>query len=73
MSETAVHPDLSWGMAFDLDPLMVIEQRKRFNTRAIAEDWLVFFPHDHHLPFCRVMPDERGRPTVRHDQAAPGA
>ncbi len=69
---TSAHLDLSWGMAFDLDPLMVIEQRKRFYARAIPDHWLVFFPHDHHVPFCRVVLDERGRPTVRHEQAAAG-
>jgi glyoxylase-like metal-dependent hydrolase (beta-lactamase superfamily II) len=70
---TSAHLDLAWGMAFDLDPLTVIQQRKRFYARAIPEDWLVFFPHDHHLPFCRVKLDDRGRPTVRHNQAAAGA
>jgi glyoxylase-like metal-dependent hydrolase (beta-lactamase superfamily II) len=62
---TTAHLDLSWGMAFDLDPLMVIEQRKRFYARAIPEQWLVFFPHDHHTPFCRVDLDERSRPVMR--------
>jgi beta-galactosidase beta subunit len=44
---------------------MVIEQRKRFYARAIPEQWLVFFPHDHHTPFCRVDLDERSRPVMR--------
>ncbi len=69
---TTAHLDLSWGMAFDLDPLMVIEQRKRFYARAIPEDWLVFFPHDHHTPFCRVELDERGRPAMRRENAETG-
>lgn len=62
---TTAHLDLAWGMAYDLDPLTVIAQRKRFYARAIQEKWLVFFPHDHHTPFCYVEVDERGKPAVR--------
>jgi glyoxylase-like metal-dependent hydrolase (beta-lactamase superfamily II) len=69
---TTAHLDLGWGMAYDLDPLTLIEQRKRFYARAIPEQWLVFFPHDHHTPFCRVELDERGRPAVRREEAGSG-
>jgi glyoxylase-like metal-dependent hydrolase (beta-lactamase superfamily II) len=62
---TTAHLDLAWGMAYDLDPLTLIEQRKRFYARAIAENWLVFFPHDHHTPFCHIGLDNRGKPAVR--------
>jgi hypothetical protein len=51
-------------MAFDLDPLAVIEQRKRLYARAIPGDWLLFFPHDHYRPFCRVKWDQRGKPMA---------
>jgi len=69
---TTAHLDLSWGMALDLDPLTVIEQRKRFYARAIPEEWLVFFPHDHHTPYCRVELDERGKPRMRKPEAETG-
>jgi glyoxylase-like metal-dependent hydrolase (beta-lactamase superfamily II) len=62
---TTAHLDLAWGMAYDLDPLTLIEQRKRFYARAIQEKWLVFFPHDHHMPFCHIELDERGKPAAR--------
>ncbi len=62
---TTAHLDLAWGMAYDLDPLTLIAQRKRFYARAIQEKWLVFFPHDHHTPFCQIDLDERGKPAVR--------
>ena len=62
---TTAHLDLAWGMAYDLDPLTLIEQRKRFYARAIQEKWLVFFPHDHHTPFCYIELDERGKPAAR--------
>jgi glyoxylase-like metal-dependent hydrolase (beta-lactamase superfamily II) len=62
---TTAHLDLAWGMAYDLDPLTLIEQRKRFYAHAIRERWLVFFPHDHHMPFCYIELDERGKPATR--------
>ena len=66
---TTAHLDLAWGMGYDLDPLTVIEQRKRLYARAIPESWLIFFPHDHHTPFCRIELNERGKPIVRMNQA----
>ncbi len=57
---TAAHLDLTWGMGFDLDPMAVISERKRFYARAVAEGWLVVFPHDHLLPMVRLTTDVRG-------------
>jgi glyoxylase-like metal-dependent hydrolase (beta-lactamase superfamily II) len=62
---TGAHLDLIWGMGYDLDPLTVIEQRKRFYARAIPEQWLVFFTHDHHSPFGYLGLNERGRAILR--------
>jgi hypothetical protein len=62
---TSRHLDPTWCMGFDLDPLRVIEERKRFLRRAISEDWLVLFTHDHQVPAARLMADERGKPQCR--------
>jgi len=62
---TSAHLDTTWCTGYDLDPLTVIEQRKRFYARAIPEKWLVFFTHDHHLPFCKVALNEKGNPEAR--------
>lgn len=62
---TSAHLDLTWGMGYDLDPLRIIEERKRFYARAIPENWLVLFTHDHHTPFGYLEWNERGRPVVR--------
>ena len=58
------HLDPTWVMGFDLDPLRCIEERKRFLGRAIPEQWLVLFTHDHAVPFARVTLDERGKPVA---------
>jgi glyoxylase-like metal-dependent hydrolase (beta-lactamase superfamily II) len=62
---TSAHLDVTWVMSYDLDPLTCIEQRKRFYSRAIPEQWLVFFTHDHHSPFGYVEIGEKGKPVLR--------
>ncbi|HEY5056399.1 MAG TPA: MBL fold metallo-hydrolase [Acidobacteriaceae bacterium] len=60
----AHHLDPTWVMGYDLDPLRSIEERKRFYARAIPEQWLVAFPHDHDRPLTRVALNEKGKPVA---------
>ena len=62
---TANHLDITWVMGYDLDPLRCIEERKRFYSRAIQEQWLVLFPHDHDTPMARVKLNDKGKPVVK--------
>jgi glyoxylase-like metal-dependent hydrolase (beta-lactamase superfamily II) len=62
---TSAHFDITWGMGYDLDPLTNIEQRKRFYARAIPEQWLVLFTHDHHRPFGYVHLNEKHKPVLK--------
>jgi len=61
---TAHHLDPTWVMGYDLDPLRCIEERKRLYARAIPEQWLLLFPHDHDTPMARVALNEKGKPVV---------
>jgi glyoxylase-like metal-dependent hydrolase (beta-lactamase superfamily II) len=61
---TSAHLDVTWAMGYDLDPLEVIVQRKRFYQRAIPERWLVLFTHDHAHPMAHVGLNEKGKPVV---------
>lgn len=61
---TSAHLDPTWCMGYDLDPLRVIEERKRFYARAIPERWWVLFPHDHAMPAARITVNEKGKPVV---------
>ena len=62
---TSMHLDTTWVMGYDLYPLTVIEQRKRFYARAIPEQWLVLFTHDHHMPMGYVERDAKGKPVMK--------
>jgi glyoxylase-like metal-dependent hydrolase (beta-lactamase superfamily II) len=61
---TAMHLDVTWAMGYDLDPVRTIAERKRFYARAIPENWLVLFTHDHHTPMARIMLNDKGKPVV---------
>ncbi|HMF63365.1 MAG TPA: MBL fold metallo-hydrolase [Edaphobacter sp.] len=65
---TSAHLDPTWVMGYDLDPLESIEQRKRFYKRAIPENWLVLFTHDHHTPMARIGLNEKGKPVAKSEQ-----
>lgn len=61
---TAHHLDPTWVMGYDLDPLRCIEERKRFYARAIPEQWLVLFTHDHDTPAAHIALNDKGKPIV---------
>ena len=61
---TSAHLDPTWVMAYDLYPMTSIEERKRFLSRAIVEQWLVLFTHDHHHPSGYLSWGERGKPEL---------
>lgn len=61
---TTAHLDTTWVMGYDLDPLETIVQRKRFYQRAIPEQWLVLFTHDHRTPMARIGLNEKEKPIV---------
>ncbi len=61
---TTHHLDPTWVMAYDLDPITCIAQRKRFLARAIPEQWLVLFTHDHQTPAARITLNEKNKPIA---------
>ncbi|MCU1307731.1 MAG: beta-lactamase-like protein [Acidobacteriaceae bacterium] len=62
---TAAHIDLTWVMAYDLFPLETIESRKRYYSRAIPEQWLTIFTHDHTMPWAYLESPKPGKITVK--------
>ncbi len=43
---TTAHIPLPWVMAYDVRPLVTMDEKQRFLDRAIAEKWTLFFEHD---------------------------
>ena len=42
----ASHLPLNWVMAYDIDPVKTINEKKYLLSKIIDEDWIVFFEHD---------------------------
>ena len=61
---TTHHLDPTWVMGYDLDPVTCIAERKRFLAKAIPEQWLVLFTHDHHTPAARISLNDKGKPQA---------
>jgi glyoxylase-like metal-dependent hydrolase (beta-lactamase superfamily II) len=62
---TSAHLDATWVMGYDLDPVTCIAQRKHFYSRAIPEEWLVLFTHDHDVPMGFIERNDRGKPVLK--------
>ena len=65
MASLAAHFErLAWMTAFDVEPLVTLETKRRWTRWALETGALLFFPHDKVKPAGRLRHDERGRPTV---------
>jgi glyoxylase-like metal-dependent hydrolase (beta-lactamase superfamily II) len=49
-----------WIMAYDLNPLTTLEEKRRWLGQAAAEGWLLFLEHDPTVPACRVRRTPQG-------------
>jgi glyoxylase-like metal-dependent hydrolase (beta-lactamase superfamily II) len=48
---TSSHVRLAWVMGYDLNPLMLIQEKQKLLTQATAKNWYLFFEHD---PYCDI-------------------
>ncbi|MFT5144054.1 MAG: glyoxylase-like metal-dependent hydrolase (beta-lactamase superfamily II) [Rhodothermales bacterium] len=61
---TAHHLPPVWGMAYDIRPLVTINEKTDFLKRAVAGEWRLFFEHDSGLESGVLVSGER-RPELR--------
>ncbi|NNE69297.1 MAG: MBL fold metallo-hydrolase [Rhodothermales bacterium] len=66
---TSAHLAPVWGMSYDLQPLLTIEEKTDFLRRAVEGDWRLFFEHDPFVESGRVVM-EKGRPRLEDQVAA---
>jgi glyoxylase-like metal-dependent hydrolase (beta-lactamase superfamily II) len=60
---TSAHLPLPWIMGYDLEPLVTLESKRALWHRARAQEWLLVFEHDPHVPWGRLDPAVE-RPTL---------
>jgi glyoxylase-like metal-dependent hydrolase (beta-lactamase superfamily II) len=61
---THAHLKPSWVMAYDLDPVTAIEEKKVLLAEALEDDGILVFEHDAAMAGCRLR-EEEGRPVFR--------
>ncbi|GJQ21737.1 MAG: MBL fold metallo-hydrolase [Bacteroidia bacterium] len=57
---TMSHVPLPYVMAYDVRPLMTIEEKKKILGRASDEGWILFLEHDPNVEAITVKPSEKG-------------
>lgn len=62
---TTWHLDVTWVMAYDLFPLETIENKKRYYSQAIPEQWLTVFTHDPEIPWIYPARED-GKIVAKH-------
>jgi glyoxylase-like metal-dependent hydrolase (beta-lactamase superfamily II) len=60
LAPTAAHVPLPWIMAYDVEPLVTLETKRRVWAEAASEGWTVMFEHDAVHAFGRIVPDGKG-------------
>ncbi|MFN3134194.1 MAG: MBL fold metallo-hydrolase, partial [Candidatus Kryptonium sp.] len=51
---TSSHVPIPYVMAYDLQPLITMEEKKKLLKRAVEENWILFFEHDPYTDCARV-------------------
>jgi len=62
---TTHHFAPAWTMAYDVRPLVTINEKQAFLERAVDESWSLFFEHDPEVAVADVERTEKGIQAVR--------
>jgi glyoxylase-like metal-dependent hydrolase (beta-lactamase superfamily II) len=54
------HIPLAYVASYDVRPLLAMEEKQRFLTKALAEDWTIFFEHDPKVSSAKLIQTEKG-------------
>lgn len=60
------HIRLSFSMAYDVAPLVQVEEKKKLLEQASANDWILFFEHDPLVASCKVKKTEKGYEPISY-------
>ena len=50
----AAHIPIPWVMAYDVQPVVTMEEKQKLLQKMEREDWILFFEHDPHIQACTV-------------------
>ena len=55
----AAHIPIPWVMAYDVQPVVTMEEKQKLLQKMEREDWILFFEHDPHIQACTVHKGEK--------------
>ncbi|MCX7862440.1 MAG: MBL fold metallo-hydrolase [Bacteroidales bacterium] len=57
---TTAHIPLPWISAYDIQPMILLNDKINFLNEAYANNWILFFEHDIHTECCTLQKTEKG-------------
>ncbi len=54
---TSTHIPSPWVMAYDVQPIVTIQEKKHFYHSAVDKNWMLFFEHDPDIIACTIQHD----------------
>jgi glyoxylase-like metal-dependent hydrolase (beta-lactamase superfamily II) len=57
---TSAHIPLTWISAYDIQPLLLLEEKQNFLNEAYEKNWFLFFEHDINVECCNLQKTEKG-------------
>ncbi|NQV38892.1 MAG: MBL fold metallo-hydrolase [Candidatus Marinimicrobia bacterium] len=55
----SAHIPIPWIMAYDIQPMITIQEKRELLPRIVDENWILFFEHDPNVEACTVEFDGR--------------
>lgn len=73
MASYSIHfAKLGWMTAYDVEPLVTLETKRRWQQWALDTEALLIFPHDPLVPAGRLSHDEAGKPIIEPEEFSLG-
>lgn len=57
---SVAHIPLAWVMAYDMEPLNTLKEKKEMLETAAARNWVLYFEHDATVECCTVQQTDKG-------------
>lgn len=57
---SAAHISIPWVMAYDMQPLETLREKKEILDLALANNWVLFFEHDPYIECATLVQTDRG-------------
>ena len=61
---SAAHVSIPWVMAYDMQPLETLKEKKKILREAVTGDWILFFEHDPKIE-CATLQEVDGRVKIK--------